>query len=222
MKIRDVVVVILAGGKGTRLGKRLPPKAMLRLNGKTLIDRQLEWLYKQGFRKVIVAMGHRWKEINPLCTQKMQAEMQISKSVEDVPLGSAGAVNRAIIPFLRTLQGVYVLNVDDLVRVNAKEMIGGNVPCVLVVPAKFSAVDVLHGRYMPRGDAWASPFAHVGHTYLPKHVLFALPATGDLEREVITNYRVDTVTARDWLTINTPADLREARKKIKTWNRRKA
>ena len=42
--------MILAGGSGTRLGKGVDvPKCMLLVKGKTLLDRQLEWLESNGF-----------------------------------------------------------------------------------------------------------------------------------------------------------------------------
>ena len=52
--------VIMAGGKGTRLSdvtKNELPKPMVRLEGKPVLEYQLEGLYRNGIRKFIFVVG---------------------------------------------------------------------------------------------------------------------------------------------------------------------
>lgn len=63
----ELNAVILAAGVGSRMGDltRFKPKSMIELNGKTLIEYQLEQLKEFGIdeRKVFVIGGHRFAEL---------------------------------------------------------------------------------------------------------------------------------------------------------------
>ena len=48
--------VVLAAGAGRRMGHR--PKCLLQLNGRSLIDRQLEAVFQAGLVSVLVVLGH--------------------------------------------------------------------------------------------------------------------------------------------------------------------
>lgn len=57
--------VILAAGKGIRMGKYTQnlPKGMLNINGKTLIERQLEILGSLGIKDIAIVTGYASKKI---------------------------------------------------------------------------------------------------------------------------------------------------------------
>lgn len=61
---KKLQAVILAGGKGTRLGKlgKKIPKAMVRINDKPFIDLIIEQLKKEGIKKFLILTGYK-KEI---------------------------------------------------------------------------------------------------------------------------------------------------------------
>ena len=58
--------IILAAGQGTRLKKYTEnlPKGMLKINGKTIIERQIEIYRKCGIDKIIVVRGYAADKIN--------------------------------------------------------------------------------------------------------------------------------------------------------------
>lgn len=58
--------IILAAGKGTRMGKYTEnlPKGMLNLNGKTLIERQIETLKSAGITDIAIVTGYQANKIN--------------------------------------------------------------------------------------------------------------------------------------------------------------
>lgn len=58
--------IILAAGRGTRMGKYTEnlPKGMLVFEGKTLIERQLETLRQAGIKDIAIATGYESKKIN--------------------------------------------------------------------------------------------------------------------------------------------------------------
>ena len=58
--------VILAAGKGTRMGKYTQnlPKGMLNFRGKTLIERQIETLRSAGISDIAIVTGYEADKIN--------------------------------------------------------------------------------------------------------------------------------------------------------------
>ena len=57
--------IILAAGKGTRLGKYAKnlPKCMLSFNGKTLIERQVDTLKASGIKDIVIVTGYMKSKI---------------------------------------------------------------------------------------------------------------------------------------------------------------
>lgn len=58
LEIARTQVVVLAGGKARRMGIDLP-KCLLEVSGKKLIDRCIECLAEEGFRKFVLLLGHK-------------------------------------------------------------------------------------------------------------------------------------------------------------------
>ena len=84
--------VILAGGKGTRLGRVDVPKPMVPLGGKPLLHRQLELLQRYGVDRVYVLVSHRKNEIVEYFEGVTELSVEVEFIVESVPMGTAGAV----------------------------------------------------------------------------------------------------------------------------------
>jgi NDP-sugar pyrophosphorylase family protein len=91
------VGVILAGGLGTRLRSVLRdlPKALAPVGGRPFLAYQLYWLKGQGVTRVIVCTGYGHDLIQAYCGDGTAWGMQIGYSVEDEPLGTAGALQQA-------------------------------------------------------------------------------------------------------------------------------
>ncbi len=87
--------VIQAGGKGTRL-KRLTgdkiPKPLLKLNGKPMIQWQIENLKACGISRIIIIVGHLGEKIQEYFGDGAEFEVELSYIKERDPLGSAGAL----------------------------------------------------------------------------------------------------------------------------------
>jgi len=86
--------VILAGGRGTRLGSvtHKTPKPMIPIGGRPLLDHQLELLKSYGFTEVLLATGHLGEIIRNHFGDGRSRGMQIEYLQEETPLGTAGAV----------------------------------------------------------------------------------------------------------------------------------
>lgn len=198
--------IILAGGKGTRLGDKLPPKGMLEINGKTLLQRQLDWLKSEKFEKIILSLGHRAEEI----TYKNPG-LQILTIIEKEPLGTAGAVKKAY-KDNKLEEPVYVFNVDDYVAVETDKVCQQlkDLPIVVVKALPFSIIDQ-DGKFHKQNTCGT----HIGHHLLRKEDIEALPDKGDLPTWLSQRKVGVHMTDKDWVTVNTPEQLEEFKKKIK-------
>jgi len=89
--------VILAGGLGTRLRPILGdlPKALAPVGGRPFLAYQLDWLKRQGVTRVILCTGYGHDLIQAAFGDGTALGMQILYSVEETPLGTAGALRQA-------------------------------------------------------------------------------------------------------------------------------
>lgn len=93
-QMQAMKLVILAGGKGTRLGLNDRPKPMVPIGGKSLLERQIEIARKYGIKDVYVLSGHMSKVIQDHFGDGRDFGVNITHVVEDRPLGTAGAVKQ--------------------------------------------------------------------------------------------------------------------------------
>lgn len=109
--------VVLAGGLGTRLRHIVPdlPKSMAPVNGQPFISYVLAYLSRQGITKVIVAAGYKYEHILSGIGDRFM-DMDVKYSIEDEPLGTGGAIVKA----LTDVDSEYclVLNGDTLFTVD--------------------------------------------------------------------------------------------------------
>ena len=85
-------LVILAGGKGTRLGLTDIPKPMCPINGKPLLERQIELAISYGINEVFLLSGFKAEVISDYFGDGSQWGIKIHHIVEPYPLGTAGSL----------------------------------------------------------------------------------------------------------------------------------
>src|SRR6516164_6236183 len=90
-------VVILAGGRGTRLGEyaRTIPKPMVTIGGRPNLEHQVLLAKRHGFTSVLFLVSHLADRIEAHFGDGRRFGMEISYSAEDPPLGTAGALRHA-------------------------------------------------------------------------------------------------------------------------------
>lgn len=89
------IAVIQAGGKGTRLRVLTNdeiPKPLLKINGKPMLQWQIESLIRYGIREVIIIVGHLGEKIQDYFGNGDKWKIKIRYIKEEKPLGSAGAL----------------------------------------------------------------------------------------------------------------------------------
>lgn len=89
-----MIAVILAGGRGARLGKLTlkTPKPLIDLAGKPIIERQIQYLKRNGVRKIWVLSGYLGNQIQGYIGNGNKYGLEINHIVEDSPQGTAGAL----------------------------------------------------------------------------------------------------------------------------------
>lgn len=86
--------IIMAGGKGTRLASvtKNIPKPMVPIEGKPLLEYQIENLKENGVQNIILIIGHLGDVIKDYFGDGTEFGIHISYYVEETPLGTAGAL----------------------------------------------------------------------------------------------------------------------------------
>ena len=88
------VAVIMAGGKGSRLRSITNdeiPKPMVSVDGKPLLEHQVERLKEYGIKKIVMIVGHLGEKIMEHFKDGKGFGVDIDYIVEKEPLGTAGA-----------------------------------------------------------------------------------------------------------------------------------
>jgi mannose-1-phosphate guanylyltransferase len=188
--------IVLAGGLGMRLRPLTDdrPKALIPVRGRPISEYQIEWLMKEGgVDGVTFACGYKWERLKDHFGPNFHG-IPIDYSVEEEPLGTGGAIKKA----LATKDPgdlVVVANGDIITDLPLKRMIdahrqaGELSASMLVVPyrSRFGVVRIDKLK-MVRAfdekpafpDVWINGGVYLLNT---KKVLKNLPEKGDIERE---------------------------------------
>ena len=87
-------IVIMAGGKGTRIAgiNSQVPKPMIPIMGKPILEYQINSLKKQGYMEFILVIGYLGAVISEYFKDGAEWGVHIEYLVENSPLGTAGAL----------------------------------------------------------------------------------------------------------------------------------
>ena len=164
-------VVIMAGGKGTRIAsiKNDVPKPMIEIGGKPILQWQIENLRACGLTDIILVIGHLGEVIQEYFRDGSSFGVSISYFVESTPLGTAGALFK-----MPQLTEDFLLMCGDVV------------------------LDVDFNRFIDfhlKKHAWASLMTHPnGHPYDS-----SLLVTEILPPQIIGGLPVDTHCVKRWM-----------------------
>jgi len=202
--------IILAGGKGSRMDEHLP-KPLVLVKNKPILAYQLDYFLNSGLiAKIILALGHRADEIISFVKNNYQYA-SIDFSVENEPLGTAGAIKQALLK--SSSDFVLVLNCDDLtdIDLNILKKCKENTICVANPQLPFGLVKENNGyavfKEKPVLDDWVSCGWYV---FDRNNLLEILPDKGSLEYEVFPKLKLRVLKHKGfWQPLNTKKDLGE-------------
>lgn len=114
--------IILAGGLGTRLRSVVSelPKCMAPVAGHPFLYHVLKYMAGQRFSRVVLALGYMHEAVEAWITAE-QWPFDIRYSLEEVPLGTGGAIRQAMEQ--TSVQDVFVFNGDTYFDVDLEQML---------------------------------------------------------------------------------------------------
>lgn len=86
------VAVILAGGKGTRLGLKDRPKPMVLIDHRSLIEIQIEWLAGQAITDIYILLNYMPEVFKSELGDGQRWNIRLHFLIEVQPLGTSGAL----------------------------------------------------------------------------------------------------------------------------------
>ena len=110
-------LVVIAGGKGTRLRQRLGdlPKPLVEIGGRPLLESQILLARRYAFTDILLLTGYEGHRIGSYCGDGAAWGVRIRYRQEEEPLGTAGAVLAAFDELderFAVMYGDTMLNVD--------------------------------------------------------------------------------------------------------------
>lgn len=138
-------VIILAGGRGTRLGALTgeTPKPMLRIDGRPFLEYVLLQLRRYGFHRFVLATGYLGTQVQEYVGSGDQLGIDVRYSQEDAPLGTAGALRKALI--VANAERCLVVNGDSFLDTDPRPVLDAVTENVVVALA--ATQDVADDRY---------------------------------------------------------------------------
>lgn len=165
MNANDISVLILAGGKGTRIAALNPhlPKPMVPAAGQPFLEWVLRYLLQQKIQNFVLSIGHMAEVIEEWVPRRTTvAQETIRFHREATPLGTGGAIADAL-PHITTPICV-VMNGDSLFladlspalqRLQAEGLDGILLARIMADTGRYGRLDVQNG--MLRGFAEKQP-----------------------------------------------------------------
>ena len=217
--------IILAGGRGKRLRPITDkiPKPLIPINEKPLIERSIKYLKKYGITDIIVSSGYKSNLIEKFLKKKKNFGCKIIFSNEKTPLGTGGAIKKA----LRYIneESFVVLNGDIVTNIDLKKILKKpNTIAANELKTKFGTMDIKNNKILKFNekkdvtDVWMNP----GIYHLSKDIEKLIPKKGSLEGVVfpkmVRNKILETVKFKNalWFSIDSHKDIEECSKEIKS------
>ena len=219
----DVKAMILAAGRGTRLGvrSRTVPKAMQTVAGKPLIGHQLGWLGSAGVADVVINLHHLGEQIRDYVGDGGKFGLAVRYSPEETLLETGGGIVAALPmlgsePFLILLGDILT---DFPFAQFVRTLPENSVMHLLLTPKpRFRArgdFDWADGRVTGRGNGYVycglallDPALLAGRRAEPfslREPMFDAVARGQVTGQVWDGY---------WTDIGTPEQLQNARDQL--------
>ena len=217
--------IILAGGRGKRLRPITDkiPKPLIPINNKPLIERSIKYLKKYGITEIIISSGYKSNLIEKFLKKKKNFGCEIIFSIEKTPLGTGGAVRKAL-TFIDE-ESFVVLNGDIVTNIDLKKILKKpNTIAANELKTKFGTMDIQNNKILKFNEkkdvsnVWMNP----GIYHLSKNIEKIIPRKGSLEGIVFPkmakNKTLETIKFKNalWFSIDSHKDIEECSKEIKS------
>ena len=217
--------IILAGGRGKRLRPITDkiPKPLIPINNKPLIERTIKYLKKYGITEIIISSGYKSNLIEKFLKKKKNFGCKIIFSTEKTPLGTGGAIKKALKHVNE--KSFLVLNGDIVTNIDLKKILKKpNTIAANELKTKFGTMSIKNNKILKFNEkkdvtnVWMNP----GIYHLSKNTEKLIPKKGSLEGIVFPkmakNKTLETVKFKNvlWFSIDSHKDIEECSKEIKS------
>ncbi|QKJ22278.1 nucleotidyltransferase family protein [Poseidonibacter lekithochrous] len=113
--------IVLAGGLGTRLKSVVSelPKPMAPICDRPFLEYILNYLHKNGIKRVILSVGYKWETIKEYFGYSYE-NMELIYSIENEPLGTGGAIKKAMDKIKNKI--FFIINGDTFFNIDLKNL----------------------------------------------------------------------------------------------------
>ena len=217
--------IILAGGRGKRLRPITDkiPKPLIPINNKPLIERTIKYLKKYGITEIIISSGYKSSLIEKFLKNKKNFGCKIIFSNEKTPLGTGGAIKKALKHVDE--ESFLVLNGDIVTNIDLKKILRKpNTIAANELKTKFGTMEIKKNKILKFNekkdvsDVWMNP----GIYHLSKNIEKIIPKKGSLEGivfpKMVQKKTLKTVKFKNvlWYSIDSHKDIEECSKEIKS------
>ena len=217
--------IILAGGRGKRLRPITDkiPKPLIPINDKPLIERTIKYLKKYGITEIIISSGYKSDLIEKFLKNKKNFGCEIIFSNEKTPLGTGGAIKKALKHVDE--ESFLVLNGDIVTNIDLKKILRKpNTIAANELKTKFGTMEIKKNKILKFNekkdvsDVWMNP----GIYHLSKNIEKIIPKKGSLEGIVFPKMArkktLKTIKFKNalWYSIDSHKDIEECSKEIKS------
>ena len=211
--------IILSAGEGSRLGLNIP-KCLVKVGGKTLLQRQLELLTHYGVKNFVLTLQKKH-----VVGHFVLKGSHIAISKEEQPCGTAGGVRKA----LKYIKGneFFVIYCDDITDIDLERMRELGAPCIACKDVAYPYGILTLGKWTDASHDFHQAIEQhdvilfhqkpvstvfIGVSLLSKDIEF--PEEGMLETDVfpklIEQRKLKAYKHNGfWRTVNTEQDIRE-------------
>ena len=209
--------IILAGGRGKRLRPITDyvPKPLIPIKNIPIIEWQIKYLKKFGVSEVIICSGYKTEMIENYLNNK-KLGIKISFSVEDIPLGTGGAIKKAGKKINE--KSFIVINGDVITNIDLKKLLKKeNSIASIQLKTKFGILQTDDDKIIKFDEKKEieNLWMNAGIYHLKKNTLKDLPDKGDIEKTLFPNYakkgKLSTLKFRNtkWYSIDSFKDIEE-------------
>lgn len=116
-------VIIMAGGKGTRLMPltKKKPKALIKINGKPVLEHIILNLVKYNFKNLVISINHLGNQIKDYFGFGYDGVINISYIEEKKPLGTVGSLS--LVNFKKKKENLILMNCDIYSNIDLKNFL---------------------------------------------------------------------------------------------------
>lgn len=201
--------IILAGGRGSRMGAD-KPKALVEVQGKSILEWQIDYILPH-VDTIVLATGYKGEMVEEFVRTKYPTKKIVCVK-EEGPLGTAGALRNALVHAKSDF--VLVLNADDLTNISIEKLCTAkeNTICVCHPRLPFGLVKSVNGYAEFVEKPVLKQRVSCGwYVFHRTHIESLLPKKGSLEYDVFPSLRL-RVFPHDgfWKPLNTPKDVEDA------------